>query len=685
MYIRITVKGFTWSVIGAAMSAMALAGSVQAAELGSDYWRDSNSAQRPAELDGANHVRLLSLDVSAFKRDLAKAGTVATSVLLPDPDGGFSEFALRDSETLPPELAARYPEIRSLIGVDRDGHQARIDVSPLGVNAMVFAHDGIWVVRPMQFGEGTDYISLRRADLTAPAEFKCGIHETSNDHVEQLGANPSPQAQTGALKRNYRAAVVGNHFYTQAVTGSATPTVAQGLAAVVLAVNRVNQVYETDFAIHMTLIPNNDVLIFPDAVTDTSFGTASDNNGDNLNTFTSKITAIIGVGNYDIGHVFTTGSGGVAGLGVVCKTTSKGRGTTGLTNGASLASDTFYIDYVAHEMGHQFGGNHTFNGTNSSCGGSNRSASAAYEPGSGSTIMAYAGICGGANNLQPHSDPYFHAKSLDEINIYESNTTTGGGSCGATQPNNIAPVLTVPAPVGGAYIIPARTPFEISGSAVTSSPGSVLTYTWEQYDLGAANNTLTSDPATGPITRSYNPVLSPTRSVPKLTDLSAGTSTFGDILPTTNRTLTYRLTARDNVPGGGTSDRKDLLLTVVDNVATVTYGPFVVTAPLATAGWIYGGGLNTAPVAWNVANTDLAPVSCASVKADLSLDSGLTYPVPLLANAPNNGTATVFIPNVQTNRARVRVSCANNVFFNISPADFSITGTDILFQNGFQP
>ena len=348
---------------------------------------------------------------------------------------------------------------------------------------MVFDRGGAWLLRPVSYGQGTDYVSFRRSDAAsgAPA-FICG---TAEIRLPDIFGLPSINTTTGTTKRNYRAAVAANHNYVTAISGSSTPTVESGLAAVVLAVNRVNEVYENNLAIHLTLVANNDLLIFPDAGTDPyQNGTGA------INQNTGIINGLIGNANYDIGHVFTTGSGGVAGLGVVCNTNQKGRGTTGLSNPASLQSDIFYIDYVAHEMGHQFGGNHTFN---NSCSG-NRASSAAYEPGSGSTIMAYAGIC--SPNLQSHSDPYFHAESLREIGNF---TNASGGSCSVNEPNH--PAVTIAALSN--YIIPASTPFYLGGSASNAAPGSSLTFGWEQYDLGAATSggSLANDPGNGPIIR----------------------------------------------------------------------------------------------------------------------------------------------------------------------------------------
>lgn len=651
------------------------------------YWQDAPGHNRPDGLDNTAEFRSLTLDLAALKSSVAQQNASGITLSLPRPDGGFTDFVLSDSGVMPGELAARYPQIRSYSGVDVAGNHVRVDISPLGVNAMVFARDGIWMVRPLTFGEGAEYIAFRRSDVTGGSPFQCEVHGKI-DNVENASssnANPfSPDAQptpTGVTKRTYRAAVVANHQWVQAYTANTVdPTVAQGLAGVVMAVNRVDEVYQTDFAIHLTLVPNNDLLIFPLAVNggvNDPFGDTNSNSGSSLNQFTARITGIITAANYDIGHVFTTGSGGVAGLGVVCKATSKGQGTTGLTNGSLLSTDVFYIDYVAHEMGHQHGGNHTFNGSASNCGGGNRAASAAYEPGSGSTIMAYAGICGATNNTQAHSDPYFHAKSLDEINIY---TTTGsGGTCGTTEANHAVPVVATPAN----YTIPANTPFALTGSATSSAPGANLSYDWEEYDLGAANNNLALDLGTGPIIRSFNPG-GPTRIVPRISTLLGGTPAFGEILPTTSRALNFVLTVRDNTLNGGTSQSAKNLLTVVN-----TAGPFMVTAPAGGTTWNYAGGTGTGNVTWNVALTDLLPVSCATVNIDLissgdsTVSSNFDNPIALAAGVPNNGSAIVNVPNVATTTARARVSCSNNVFFNISAGDFTVIAADQIFKDGF--
>jgi hypothetical protein len=466
------------------------------------------------------------------------------------------------------------------------------------------------------------------------------------NQLTAIRASGAALTVSGTQLRTYRLAMAATGEYTAFHGG----TVAGALAAINTTMNRVNAVYEREVAVRMVLIANNNLIIYTNASTDpytnSDGGAMLDQNINNLN-------SVIGTANYDVGHVFSTGGGGIAYLGVICNNGYKGGGVTG---SGSPVGDPFDIDYVAHEIGHQFGGNHSFNGNASACNGNGNSGTA-YEPGSGSTIMAYAGICG-SQDLQPNSDDYFHGANFDEIIAHI--TLGSGNSCGVvTNTGNTPPTANA----GASYTIPRQTPFTLTGAG-NDVNGDSLTYNWEQFDLGAAgapnNNT------NPPFFRSFKATVSPARTFPKWSDIINNSTTIGEILPNVTRTMNFRLTVRDNRSGGGGVNFASTTVNV-----TTAAGPFQVTAPNTAVSW---AASETRTVTWNVANTTAAPVSCPNVKLRLSTNGGSTYPITLLASTPNDGSADVTVPNNPTTTARVQVMCANNIFFDISDVNFTITG-----------
>ena len=630
--------------------------------------------------------RVMALDRAALATRLGKAPleskqdvrTSPVTLTIPLPYGRFGRFSIVESPIMAEGLAARYPEIHTYLGqgIDDPSATLRFDLTPQGFHAQVLSTEGTIYVDPYQGGDVDNYIAYDKDDYARasdnPATRQCTVHgrEEAKSPVERPLA---PQAAANGDKlRTYRLALSATGEYTAAHGG----TVNDALSGMVSTLNRVDGIYEHDLAIRMVLINDTDKLIFTDGTTDPF----TNNDGTILIDENQTVADnLIGSANYDIGHVFSTGGGGIAGLGVVCSTNSKANGVTGLPN---PVADGYDIDFVAHEMGHQFGGDHTFNSTAGSCGGGNRSTTDAYETGSGVTIMAYAGICT-TEDLQPHSEDYFHRDSLDEILAYV--TSAPVAACPViTNTGNHPPTVT---PAAAAFTIPSRTPFLLSatGSDVDTGPADGLTYVWEEFDLGTStlNGTLV-DSGNRPLFRAFDPITQPVRVFPSLryilnnanvvpaTAALPGTTTSfytGELLPTTSRAMKFRVTARDNrAGGGGISDA----LTTVTTVAAA--GPFQVTSPNTAVSWNAG---DPQTVTWNVAGTDANGIATTNVRITLSLDGGYTWPVELAASVPNNGSANVTVPanTPATAQARVRVEAIGNIFFDVSDVNFSVAVT----------
>lgn len=608
--------------------------------------------------------RTLALNAAALQAILATAPpefsaaarTQPAQITLPLPDGSLARFNFAASPVMEAELAAKYPEIKSYIGRGADDPTlfTRFGWTYKGFHAVIFSQGPTVYIDPYSTNDLVHVISYSRDDYARPAGDAFVQHEPEVDPLiaAELAAimASNPDFVIGEQLRTYRLALATTGEYSL-YHGGTVPLV---LSELNVAMNRVNGVYEKDTAVRMVLIANNNQIIYLDPNTDPY----TNNNGFAMLTENqTNLDNVIGNANYDIGHVFSTGGGGVASLGVPCRAGLKARGVTGLPN---PINDPFYIDYVAHEMGHQYGANHTFNGNAGSCAGGNRNGPTAYEPGSGTTIMAYAGICG-AQNIQNNSDDHFHTHSIQEIVAYT--TGTFGNSCATiTNTGNTAP--TAVAGTGG-FTIPINTPFMLTGAATDPDAGDVLTYNWEQYDLGPAGHP-NAPVGNAPLFRSFPSVPAPSRIFPRMSDVVNNTQTIGEILPGYTRPLNFRLTVRDNnvFPSAGGVHYSLITFQVTD-----TAGPFVVTQPNTAVTWT--GGTNVT-VAWNVANTNAAPVSCTAVDIALSTDGGFTYPIALASSVPNSGSHTLQAPNIPTTQARVRVMCANNIFFDISNTNFTI-------------
>lgn len=611
------------------------------------------------------HYRTLELDrdqligvlAQAPLESVVPANRSSVRLSLPLADGSYGQFQIVESPIMEPGLAVKFPEIKTYLGQGIDDRTAtlRFDVTPTGFHGQIISWEGTTFIDPFQPGDTEHYISYRKRDaqeVGKPLVCEVTGQELPKDAPNFQRKGVAVDVSSGASLRTYRLAVAATGEYTAFHGG----TVALGLAAIVTTINRVTGIYERDVAVRLVLVANNNLLVYTNAATDPYANTSGD-----LAANQNNITTVIGTANFDIGHLVGTGGGGVAGLGVVCNAGNKARGLTG---SGSPVGDPFDVDYVAHEMGHQFSGNHTFNSTADNCGGGNRNASTAYEVGSGISIQAYAGICA-PDNVQNNSSDYFTRISLNEILAFTTNVNTGA-SCGtATNTSNAPPSVSTAA----AFTIPARTPFALTAIG-SDTNGDTLTYLWEQHDLGAANPAGSLvDNGASPIFRGYNPTTSPTRTFPALASILSGANgSTWELLPTTTRTLNFRVTARDNRAGGGGTNEASTALSVV-GVA----GPFAVTAPNTAVSWNAGVAQT---VTWDVAGTNANGINTATVRISLSLDGGNTFPLTLATGEPNDGSATVaLIGATPTTQARIKVEAENNVYFDISNVNFTITGS----------
>ncbi len=614
---------------------------------------------------------------------------------LPMPDGSYKNFKVWQDPMLEEPLGRQYSDIKTFTGtMVGDPHvTAKLDFTIYGFHAMIFDGANTSFVDPYDNYHDGYYFAHYKKDETRTAEqrmhceFKGHNDNEANGEVAQLAnADNLPKlAQrtgNGWTRKDYRLALTADHFYCQAATGVASPTFAQCLSKMTTTMNRVNGVYEREFSVHMNIIANDTVIIWrkhPDALNGSDpFNSIDNNGGACLTQNQTTVTSRIGSANYDVGHVLTTGGGGISGLGIVCQNSQKAQSCTG---SPTPVGDGYDIDYVAHEMGHEFGSEHTFaNNNDGSCGG-NAVSTYAYEPGSGTTIMAYAGICP-PDDLAMHSEAYFHASSLVQI----TQALVGSENACAVRTATGNKLVYLPT-FSTSYSIPYKTPFELTAPAAVDSVADTATqYCWEQWNRGSASSSTSSRFVNtfvkGPIFRSWFPVYTQTRVFPRMNKVLAGTLTDagvegaqGEKVPDTARFLTFKLTVRNFLNGYGCFLFPDDTIHL-DAIQTPTRAGFKVTSQ-GTTGISYTGG-STQTVTWDVAGTTAAPIGATNVVIYMSKDGGNTWPYTL-GTFPNNGSATVTLPNPggSPTACRFKVKGSGNVFFNVNLKNFTVTTNGI--------
>lgn len=588
-------------------------------------------------------------------------------ISLPTINGKEAKFILNETSNFSAELEQKYPTIKSFTaqGIDDPTAIAKISIGNDGFHATIFSGKHATIYIDPYSKDKKEHILYSKKDLDiSKRDFKCdvnGFEDSIKKSVEnQYGAKGANDGQL----RTYRLAIVATGGYSQFHLNrqnvSASATDAEKKAAVLSAINttitRVNGVFERDLGVHLEIVANNEDVIFLDAATDgVTDGDAS--------VMIEEVQEIcdnrIGANNYDVGHVFGTGGSGLASLGVVCSAGNKAKGVTGI---GQPIGDPYDIDFVIHEFGHQFGATHT---QNNSC---QRQFSTAVEPGSGSTIMGYAGICSpnviGVGSATGNSDDHFHAVNIAQMWSY---IQSSAGCATLTSTTNVAPTANA----GLDYNIPRSTPFKLTGNATDANGLETLTYNWEQIDNEIGNMPPTSANLQGPMFRSLPSSSSPTRFFPNLeTVLSGSSSNQWEVVPGIGRDLNFAFTVRDNHPVSGNVARDDMKVTVVNVVA------FTVTAPSSSVTWDVG---SSQTISWVKGRTNLDPINCNFVNIKLSTDGGRTFPIMLKENTPNDGSETIIIPNNATENARIMVEAVDNIFFNVNPSVFTINSTQPTF------
>ena len=623
-----------------------------------------------------NKYQLFSLNLDNFKillADVPSRKNIGSSPMVvinfPDKKGNMEQFQVSETSTLAPEIAIKYPNIKTYIGfsLDNPGGRIRFSISPQGLKTMsTYPNKPALFTVPLNKGDKSLYISYDRSmRIDSKKDFEC-LTENENVPIKEIiSLNRDANDQ---ILRTLRIAISTTGEYTNFWDdGDDTNGDAQedALAALVSTLNRTNEVFEVDMAITFQLVTGTEI-IYPTSSTDPYTGSFNSQ-------LQSTLTSEVGESNYDIGHLFNYGgnNGNAGCIGCVCVDGQKGSGFSSHSftdnDGGPNMDDFFDIDYVPHEIGHQMGGNHTFSQSNEGTGVN-------YEPGSGTTIMGYAGITG-ANDVQDHSDPYFHYGTINQV-LNNLDTRTCWTSSEIT---NNPPV----ADAGDDYTIPQGTAFKLVGSASDSDEEDVLTYTWEQVDSGTTTSSNFGPTKTsGAVWRSRPPSSNPTRYMPVRSRVLSGElteanpqetedNTSWETVSTVGRALNFALTVRDRSETNGVGQFPqsdfDFMTVTVDGDS----GPFAVTSQTTNETWNVG---ESQTVTWDVAGTDTGSVNTPSVNIYLSTDGGLTFPFLAASNVANDGSHTFSVPPADgdSDQLRVMVEGNDNIFYAINSTNLSL-------------
>ena len=603
-----------------------------------------------------------------FKKDFTQKIDFVTEISLPNEIGKEEIFQIKPVPLFSEKLSKKYPGIKTFKGVSktRKDVQVRLSTQQGGINAWIqFKSGPDLFIQPVKGNKNLHYSYLKRKEFNSSNLF-CKT-EGQNDKKKLASVKLNNQSFRQKL-RTFRIAIATTAEYTNYWgdnNQSNGSNKEDALAAIASTLNRVNSIFERDLNIRLELV-SNDSLIYEDIDQDPFTG----NFGSELQ---RTLDNVLGDENYDIGHLFDYGepNGDAGKIGSVCLKGLKGKGFSTHpfrdTYGGEYRNDYFDLDYVGHEIGHQFGAYHTYSFETEGTGFN-------VEPGSGSTIMAYAGITG-PDDLQQHGDPYFHYYSILSILNHVNSI-----NCGTTESLS-SEIFSIDA--GQNYIIPIGTPYELKVDLSSNLEDENLTYCWEQLDSGeiTSSNFGPYNPS-GSMARSLPPNISPQRTVPNLkrildSELTEQNPNIGDdweTVPLIGRKMQWGLTVRKETP--------TLSLVAQDSIEITSYanaGPFKINSQNELGLSLKGGSIEN--IFWDVAKTDQNPINASHVNVNLSIDGGESFPIELANGIINNGFSRVVIPNeINTDQARLMIKPANNIFFAINSSDFKIESRDLILD-----
>ncbi len=620
------------------------------------YWKRSDLTQRKETKTGYYYY---TLDKKAFAETLNVTKNLAdkrdVSVQIPDGEGAIETYRVQETQVLSEALAKKYPDIKTFVGVSVKNplKTIRFTWSPFGLNAIMEKDFEYFFIEATD-NEGFNYKVYRR-NTSEGEPFKCNTIEEKK--VETKSPTRKATYQTDNQIRTFKIAIATTYQFTQYFGGKS-----RAFARVVSVINRVNQVYGRQLAIQFELVSDESLLY--DNATDDPFVSVNYDNWFSTDSqiLQNTLDTQVGSANYHIGHLFHNQNfGGNAGcIGCVCTDGKKGTAFSSVRFRSGMDMDLFDIDIVAHEIGHQLGAYHTFSYEDEGTGSQ-------MEPGSGSTIMGYAGSIA-SQNVQSRSDAYFHHRS-----VYDIMQTVTNKSCfvSSSSSNTIPEINDIKS-----YTIPYGTAYLLEGSA-TDADADNLYYTWEQANSRESVGYVFSPTSrSGATARSLTPTTSPQRYIPRLSRIVSGNLTQSDpaegaaweTVLTVGRTLNWSFMVLDRSlsgnPIGNTAYK------TIQVVVSASAGPFAVTSHTEASNW-YVGQQQT--IRWNVANTNSTSINAQNVSILFSTDGGATFAHTLATGVANNGNAKISVPaSLLTSNGRYMIKADGNIFLAVNAGTITV-------------